>query len=376
MNTGVHVKLSLSEAIGRIASHISPLESAEEVPLMKAFGRISANDVMARFAVPPYPISLRDGKCIPYSALPLNPLHVKGFPSISTGQRVPEGTACIVEHEMVEHITNTLSPSTEFIKAKGEDITKEERLLHRGQKIGPFDITNLASQGMHTLKVIKEARIAYVGIGDELIDVQEPFQEGHIYNSNAYTMAARGEMMGARTATITHTSDTQSAIIETFERLEGVDAIITSGGMSANDAMHTLLESGPLTPLFKGVAMAPAGLTALSFLGTIPILHLPGLPMSSLLGFEVVGAALIRRLYGMHEAQGLITTVAAQPIKSHPFSQSIVPGFFDGKAFHPKHIAAGMINVLNHCNGFILTTKNQSLDAEAPVTFCSFLSWH
>lgn len=368
------MKLSLSDALAHITSCIVPLQTAETVPLMKAFGRISAEPVLAHFSVPPFPISLRDGKIVPYGALPLTSL--EGLASISTGGRVPENTACIVENEALSTCDPaSIVPEDSFIKAQGEDITKGECLVQKGQKIGPFDITNLASQGMHTLRVIKEARIAYVGIGDELIDVQEAPKTGHIYNSNAYTMAARGEMMGARTATITHTSDTPEAILATLGALHNVDAIITSGGMSAQDAMHSLLDSGPLRTLFKGVAMAPAGLTALSFLDTTPVVHLPGLPMSSLLGFEVIGAALIRQLYGMDEAQGLITTITASSIKAHPYSQSIVPGFFDGRAFHPKQIAAGMINVLNHCNGFILTETNRPLNTGEGVTFRSFLAW-
>ena len=369
------MKLRLSDALAHIASCITPLQTAETVPLMKAFGRISAQSVLARFCVPPFPISLRDGKVVLHEALPLTSF--EGLASISTGGRVPEHTACIVENETLTTCDPaSIKPDPSFIKAQGEDITQGECLVQKGQKIGPFDITNLASQGFHTLRVIKEARIAYVGIGDELIDVQAPFQEGCIYNSNAYTMAARGEMMGARTATITHTSDTPEAILATLSALGNVDAIVTSGGMSAQDAMHALLENGTLRPLFKGVAMAPAGLTALSFLGTVPILHLPGLPMSSLLGFEVIGAALIRQLYGIDALHGLITTTTASPIKAHPYSQSIVPGFFDGNAFHPKQIAAGMINVLNHCNGFILTETNRPLERGEAVTFRSFLAWH
>ncbi|MBE0495393.1 MAG: molybdopterin molybdotransferase MoeA [Campylobacterales bacterium] len=368
------MKLSLSDAIAQISSHIIPLETVETVPLMKAFGRISATPILARFSVPPFPISLRDGKVVPFSALPLASL--EGLASISTGGRVPENTACIIENETLHTCDPTqVVPDSSFIKAQGEDIVAGECLVQKGQKIGPFDITNLASQGMQTLRVIKEARIAYVGIGDELIDVQESPKAGHIYNSNAYTMAARGEMMGARTATITHTSDTPEAIMATLASLQNADVIVTSGGMSAQDAMHSLLGSGPLRTLFKGVAMAPAGLTALSFLGTVPVVHLPGLPMSSLLGFEVIGAALIRKLYGMDEAQGLISTFTASPIKAHPYSQSIVPGFFDGSAFHPKHIAAGMINVLNRCNGFILTDTNRPLERGEAVTFRSFLAW-
>lgn len=375
---GELVKRPLSQALGLIASRITPLYHQESVPLMKAFGRINANPILARSSIPPYPISLRDGRLVSYKDLE-NPNSFKAshLPKISTGQRVPKDTACIIEEEMLGSIKESqICANESFIKAQGEDIKEGTMLLRHGSKVGPFDITNLASQGIHTLTVLKEARIAYVGIGDELIDVSAPHKEGFVYNSNAYTMAARGEMMGARTAIIAHTKDTRESIIETFDSLEHVDAIITSGGMSPNDTMHSLLEEGTLTPLFKGVAMAPAGLTALSFYKSIPILHLPGLPMSALLGFEVIGSALIARLYGMDPHTGNITTQTKSPIKAHPYSQSIVPGLFDGEQFTPRPIAAGMINVLNHCNGFVIVNTGEPLAKNDEVVFTPFLSWH
>lgn len=372
------MKRPLSQALGLIASRITPLCHQESVPLMKAFGRISTKPILARMSIPPYPISLRDGRLISYKELEnKNSFEAFNLPKIATGQRVPEDTACIIEEEMLEHLSEEQVCANEsFIKAQGEDIQEGAMLLQYGSKVGPFDITNLASQGIHTLTVLKEARLAYVGIGDELIDVNAPHKEGCIYNSNAYTMAARGEMMGARTAIITHTKDTRQSILHTFETLEHVDAIITSGGMSQNDTMHSLLEEGTLKPLFKGVAMAPAGLTALSFYNTTPILHLPGLPMSALLGFEVIGAALIARLYGLDANTSHITTQTTQPIKAHPYSQSIVPGLFDGEHFTPRAIAAGMINVLNHCNGFVIINTGEPLAKNDEVVFTPFLSWH
>jgi molybdopterin molybdotransferase len=375
---GALMKQPLSQALELIASKITPLCSKESVPLMKAFGRISAKPVIASISIPPHAISLRDGRTISYDDLKnFDKIDLFNLPTISTGQRVPKNTASIIEEEMLEHIDpKEICASQNFIKAKGEDIQAGDVLLESGSKVGPFDITNLASQGIHTLTVLKEARIAYIGIGDELIDVSSPPKEGYIYNSNAYTMAARGEMMGARTAIITHTKDTPQSILQTFESLEYVDAIITSGGMSPNDAMNALLEDKVLKPLFKGVAMAPAGLTALSFYNATPILHLPGLPMSALLGFEVIGAALIARLYGLDPNTGHITTRTTEPIKAHPYSQSIVPGYFDGECFSPKVIATGMINVLNYCNGFIIVNRGEPLAKDDEVVFTPFLSWH
>ena len=368
------MKCTLAKATKSIYSHIKPLSLNESVPLMKAFGRVSAKDIRARFDIPPFPISLRDGRVVKKGDDLDSP---SSLLKIFTGQKVPKDTLFIIEEESV-HLKNDKKDLTKeiFIKSQGEDIRKDELLVRRGSKIGPFDITNLATQGMHTIAVLKEARIAYVGVGNELIDVSAPAQKSSVFNSNAYTLASRGEMMGARTATITNTSDSKEAILQIFEDLEHVDAIITSGGMSKNDSISSLLNSSILKPLFQGVAIAPAGLSALSFYNSTPILHLPGLPMSALLGFEVIGAALIRRLYGMSGDENKIVTKSTKKIKAHPFSQSIVPGIFNGESFSPKKIAAGMINVLNYCNGFIFVDSKNDIDEGGEIIFYPFLSWN
>jgi len=154
------VKTALSDALALISSHLTPLRGLDSVPLMKAGGRICAEAIVAKRSIPPFDISLRDGQFIPIEHKGAVSLHVKELPFIATGERVAENCALIIESEMLTGETYTLPscdtlPSKEHIKCKGEDIKQGECLVAAGAKIGPFDITNLASQGIANVSVIK-----------------------------------------------------------------------------------------------------------------------------------------------------------------------------------------------------------------------------
>ena len=179
-----------------------------------------------------------------------------------------------------------------------------------------------------------------------------------IYNSNGYTMAHRGEQMGTKTLKIINVKANTKDILEALNSFDKADLFITSGGMS--DVILDLLNDKKLKVLFRGVAMAPAGMSAVSFLNQKPILHLSGLPMAAILGFEILGGAIIKKLYGSNKYHSIVAKLAVH-VEQNNFSQKILPGFFDGEFFHPQKAYAGKINILNHCNGYALISKAQKM---------------
>lgn len=377
------MKTILSEALMKILQHTIADLKQESVPLEEARGRINAIPVRARYFVPPYDISLRDGVALPAGMLERSSIIVSHLPTVMTGSRVPHDCVSIIESEKItgETISAALlgevREAGDFIKPKGEDIKEGEILIKTGDIISSFDIANLASQGISEVVVYKKIKIAYIGVGDDLVDISQQLQEGKIYNSNAYTIATRGKVLGALAKEISHVGDDVEALKEKLTSFQDCDAVVTIGGMSRGDTVDRLLEDDMLKTIFKGVALAPAGLSAFSFLGSMPILHLPGLPLSALLGFEILGTPMISRLYGQDfNANGGVNTVTSEDIKYQSSSQSIVPGFFDGNRFIPTKAQAGMMNVLNHCNGYILSPITEKLQEGDEVKFHPFTAWN
>lgn len=377
------MKTSLSDALINILQNTIANLKQETIPLIEARGRINAVPIRARYFVPPYDISLRDGVALPAGVLERGSIGVSKLPVVMTGSKIPEDCACIIESEKIT--TDTISAALlgevieygNFIKPKGEDIKEGEILIKTGEVISSFDIANLASQGINEVVVYKKIKIAYVGVGDDLIDISQNMQEGKIYNSNAYTIATRGKVLGADVKEITHVKDDVLELKEKLLSLKDCDGVVTIGGMSRGDTVDKLLQDDAIRPIFKGVALAPAGLSAYSLLEEMPILHLPGLPLSALLGFEMLGVPMISRLYGQDfNISATINTTTSEDIKYQNSSQSVVPGFFDGNQFTPAKAQAAMMNVLNHCNGYILSPTTEKIQKGGRVKFYPFTKWN
>lgn len=372
------MKMSLNSALNLILQHIKPTKKSEFVPLQKAKGRINASSFYAKYPIPLHDISLRDGYAIKFDELANSPLKIKNLTKVNTGSYLKNRYACIVEKESVQNSIVDLdilkkALKQNFIKPKGEDIKLNELLLKKSDFINAFDIANLASQGISKVKVYKKMNIAYVSIGNEIIDVKNRYKKDFIFNSNGYALAARGESFGANTSDILVTKDDKLSIKETLDSLKDCDLVITIGGMSKNDSIDKLKDI--LLPIFRGVALAPAGLSGFSSFRSTPILHLPGLPMSSMLGFEILCAPLIYKFYGLtlNQIQGINAQIS-EDINHKKNSQSVQPGFFDGKFFLPIKVQAGMMNILNRCNGYILPKKN--LKNGQNVIFYPFIAWN
>ncbi len=375
------MKMFLAQALQKILLHVESKQECEWVELLEARGRINAKAICAKYDIPSCDISLRDGLIVPKNLLKNKDLKVSSLQRVYTGSKLKEDFTCIVE---IEHIDKDIlsyesierfGKKKSFVKPKGEDIKKGTIILEQGKMISSFDVANLASQGISRILVYKKIKIAYIGVGEELVDIKESLHVDEIYNSNAYAIATRGKVLGAEVRAVINAKN-KKELKEIILSLKDCDLIITIGGMSKGDVVDELLDEDDFGILFKGVALAPAGLSAFSFLAQTPLLHLPGLPLSALLGFEILGAETISRLYGQDfTKRAKADAICTKDIKYQKISQSVVPGFFDGRYFKPSKAKAGMMNVLNYCNGYVLTSMNERIKKGDRVVFYPFLAW-
>lgn len=372
------MRLTLSDALEIIANSVLPKLKTKKISLKKAVGKISSEDIYASFPIPLRDISLRDGVVI----TKYKTQDIRKCTKINTGDYLPKNTICVIEHEQIDF--KTITPKlinhfkkNNFIKPRGEDIKKGEKILQKGKKISAFHIANLASQGIYKVKVYKKIKLSFIGVGNEIIDVSKNLQKHQVHNSNAYTIASRSKSLGAKIVEISNVKDNPYSLMRKIKSLKKCDCIVTIGGMSRNDTVDKILLNALTKVAFKKILLAPAGLSAFSFYKNTPILHLPGLPMSALLGFEILGVPLIYVLSGKGlKNNKAITTKISEDIKYNNRSQSIIPGFFDGKIFKPTKVLSGMMNVLNNCNGYILSPKKERVKKGEKVDFIPFLAWN
>jgi molybdopterin molybdotransferase len=187
--------------------------------------------------------------------------------------------------------------------------------------------------GYGALRVHPRPRVGVLATGAELVAPGEPLRHGQIPDSNSTLMRGLVQESGAEAVDLGAVDDTPDALRRVLdESLGRVDAIVTSGGVSAGayDVIKEVLE--PLGAVrFTKVAMQPGkpqGFGLLDVPGTdraVPLFALPGNPVSVFVSFHVLVRPALARLRGATAGGPLQEAVAATGWTSPPGRQQYVP---------------------------------------------------
>jgi molybdopterin molybdotransferase len=319
--------ISVEEALERILAEIAPL-NVTKVPLPDSLGLILAEDVIAQENIPPFANSAMDGFALlsqdtqPRNGQPPR-LRVTGEVAagyvadhavepgttmrIMTGAPVPPGADAVIQVEL----TRSEAPESEWveilqavapgnnIRPAGEDMRRGQKILSRGIEIGPWEIGVLATLGRANVLVIRRPRVAILGTGDEVIDIDEPLRPGKIRNSNSYLLEAAVQGAGGEPVHLGIARDTVESLREKFTEAVRSDLIITSGGVSVGDfdlVKNIMTEQGEIH--FWRINMRPGKPVAFGHIGSVPLLGLPGNPVSAAVTFELFCRPVIRKMLG------------------------------------------------------------------------------
>ena len=369
----------ITEALELIHSNIKPIKT-EILPIESAVGRVSAENLFAKFDLPRFQTSAMDGYAVTMAdaggviksqdtifAGDENNLKVSmgnGI-KIMTGARMPKGADVVIP---VENTTETEDgiqlPDTikrgANIRKKGEDITKGEPIVYAGDTITAYVLTLLASQGITHIRVYRKPTVTVFATGCELKMHYEQVEAHQIYNSNAPMFIARSVELGCEAKFTGSTADTMESIKAHISSALDSDLIITSGGVSVGDADFTkdaFKELG-MEILFSKVNIKPGKPTTVGCIGKTWIVNLPGNPSAAAVNFEIFARTIINRLQGKNRPYiAPIVTKLAIDKKIKPGKFSVLMGKFDGEKFEIlQKQGPGMVSPLKSADGIIIVT--------------------
>ena len=184
----------------------------------------------------------------------------------------------------------------------GEDVVKGETVLEAGRLVRPQEIGLLASLGRDKVAVHRRPRVAILSTGDELLDITEPLVPGRIRSSNEYTTAALVQRTGGIPVRLGIARDTVGDLTSKiqFGLSEGADLFLTSGGVSVGDydVVKDVLGREGLMQFWQ-VKMKPGKPLAFGLLpGGVPLIGLPGNPVSAMVSFEQFARPAILKMLG------------------------------------------------------------------------------
>ncbi len=329
--------LEVEQAFQRIIAHFDPLD-AVELPVLECLGMALAEDITSPLNLPPLANSAMDGYAVLHADIagandasptlsvisavaagqvPDRTVTAGNAIRIMTGAPVPDGADTVVPFEETDELDRRRSgqPLDEIIIRKalplgsnvrpaGEDVRAGELVLPAGTVVRPAEAGVMASLGLATARVIRRPVIAVLSTGDELTAVGEGLTPGHIYDSNSSSVAAAVVAAGGVPRIIGIARDNLDDLHRCIDAASDADLLVTSAGVSKGDydmVKDVLEQRGDMN--FWSVRMRPAKPLAFGLLhregsNPLPLLGLPGNPVSALLAFEMFGRPAVRRMLG------------------------------------------------------------------------------
>ena len=163
----------------------------------------------------------------------------------------------------------------------------------------------LASIGRMQVEVTKRPRVGVLATGDELVPAGAPLAPGKIRNANGYSNAAQILKYGGEPVELGIASDRDDEISEKIRHgiEQGVDLLVVSGGVSVGDfdvVKKVLAQEGEID--FWRVRMKPGKPLAFGHITLnnrrVPVLGMPGNPVSAMVSFEMFARPMILALLG------------------------------------------------------------------------------
>lgn len=318
--------IELDKALDIILDSVESIGDTEEIELEDGLGRILAEDFYAPMDNPPFARSPLDGFALraedTYMASESNPVTFKvidkvyaGTTShkelesfetirIMTGGKMPLGSDCVIRLEdSLEDgeniiIRGPLKPFENYCY-KGEDIRSGQLLLNKTTKLSAIHLGVLGSMGQDRIKVIRRPRIGILVTGDEIIEYSLPLIDGKIYDTNGIMLGSRLRELGFDYVKIkTQGDDPESVGNSIVENIDGLDLLITTGGVSVGDKdiFHEVIDFIEAKQLFWRVKIKPGTPVMYSIFKGKPILSLSGNPFAALATFELLARPLIGKL--------------------------------------------------------------------------------
>ena len=341
--------ISVEEALEKVLGYVNLLET-EEKPILDCLGQVLAEDVSSSVNVPPLDNSAMDGYALRaadirgadqgspcllrvIATLPAGSVSRRAVEPgtairIMTGAPIPGGADTVVKFEDTDEtrrkqVTSEIGILREIkaganVRRAGEDITRGKLVLGKGTVLRPSEIGVLASVGRSRVKVTRRPVVAILATGDELVEIDRELGPGQIYNSNTYGLAAQVERYGGLPRILGIARDRKRSLNEKLKKGLDSDLLITSGGVSMGDydlVKDILAQKGEIT--FWQVRMKPGKPLAFGRIGNLPLLGLPGNPVSSMLSFEIFARPAIFKMMGKPpRSKPIIRAVVDSPLEN------------------------------------------------------------
>ena len=385
----------------------------DEIPLdERALGRVLAAPVWARISSPHYHASAMDGFAVRAAdtdeAMPSTPILLAMGPQaayLDTGDPLPTWADAVIPIENVEpidaagglsadarhplniRIRSAVTPWS-HVRSLGEDIVATQLVLPKGHTLRPVDLGAIAACGHETLQVARRPRVAVIPTGSELVPIGQPVKAGDIIEFNSMVLSAQINAWGGEARRLAIIPDRFEQIQETVRQAAREnDLVLLNAGSSAGsedfsarvvESLGSLLVHGvavrPGHPVILGMIYTESGVPKEGTKAAVPIVGVPGYPVSAALTGEIFVEPLITHWLGKPPSQpqtieATLTRKVTSPAGDDDYMRVALGKVNDQVLAAPLSRGAGVITSLVRADGIaILPRGSQGMSAGEAVT--------
>ncbi|MGB9669067.1 MAG: molybdenum cofactor synthesis domain-containing protein, partial [Anaerolineales bacterium] len=287
--------------------------STEIIPTVDSIGRVAAKDIAAPHPLPAFTRATVDGYAVraedTYGASESLPAYFKVVGEVKMGQAatislqpmqaaliytggmLPADANAVV---MVEHTQKITGDEIEIYKSvsawentilEGEEIQSGECVVARGQSIRAVEMGGLLALGITRVEVYRKPRVGILSSGDEVVSPYHDILPGQVRDVNSYTLSSLVRACGGDPLLFGIIADDENKLREALQNLKTqCDMILITAGSSVSARDYTarvIQEQGSPGVLVHGLNTRPGKPTILALCENIPIIGLPGNPLSA-----------------------------------------------------------------------------------------------
>ncbi|MCS6837044.1 MAG: molybdopterin biosynthesis protein [Anaerolineae bacterium] len=364
-------RAALDEAL-RALGKLAPLPG-ERVGLRQALGRVLAEPLWARRSVPHYHACAVDG----YAVRAADTAHASetrpiGLAlgtqalAVNTGEPLPEGMDAVIMIENVQHerdsirIMEAVAPY-QHVRVLGEDVVASELILPAGQRLRPVDLGVAAASGYHEVTVRRRPLVVLIPTGNELVSADQEPQYGQIIEFNSLVLSAQIEDFGGQALVLPITPDDpaalQNAIETALSHMPNLILVLSGSSAGSKDFTARLVRQiGRL--LVHGVAVRPGHPVIMGLVQDVPLIGVPGYPVSAALTGDLFVNPLLAAwlgvlpvLDGRPRLRAQLTRKLTSPIGDDDFVRVTLARVGERVLATPLSRGAGVITSLVRADG-------------------------
>jgi molybdopterin molybdotransferase len=388
--------LTAADAARRILEEVRR-QPPLRVPLDDALDAVLAEDVVSPVDIPAHtnsamdgyavrgaevrgasseaPVRLRVVEDLPAGRFPTRPIGPGECARIFTGAPLPQGADSVIRQEDTDLGSETVAILRDRdvgvnLRLAGEDIRGGATALRAGRELGPAELGVLASLAVAHPVVYRRPRVAILGSGDEIVDVDRPeeiLSGRKVASSNTHTLAALVRRAGAVPVGLGIARDSPESLREHLSGALDCDLLITTAGISVgeHDYLRSALETLGAEQRFWKLRMRPGAPVGFGLLRQVPWIGLPGNPVSTMVTFELFVRPAIRKMAGQPlPFRRAVPVRLAEPVSLKPrlqhFLRAVVretPGGPEARLTGPQ--GSGILTSMVLANALLVIPEGQ-----------------